>query len=97
MTELKGETFVISDTTTPPVSFSTLVFGLASTTLIHLGEAPNPDTGNREPNQALARQSLSLLEVLEEKTRGNLSPEEERLFQNLLADLRLKYVRQNQK
>ena len=75
-----------------PINFSTFVFGLASTTLIHLGVAPYPETGQPSVDLTLARQSLSLLEMLREKTRGNLDTEEERLFANLLTELRLRFV-----
>jgi hypothetical protein len=75
-----------------PINFSTFVFGLASTTLIHLGVAPHPETGQPSLDLTLAQQSLSLLEMLREKTRGNLDPEEERLFANLLTELRLRFV-----
>ena len=75
-----------------PINFSTFIFGLASTTLIHLGVAPHPETGKPSLDLTLAQQSLSLLEMLKEKTRGNLDSEEERLFANLLTELRLRYV-----
>ncbi len=75
-----------------PINFSTFVFGLASTTLIHLGTAPHPETGQQSVDLTLAQQSLSLLEMLREKTCGNLDAEEERLFANLLTELRLRFV-----
>ncbi len=75
-----------------PINFSTFVFGLASTTLIHLGAAAHPETGLPSKDLTLAQQSLSLLEMLREKTRGNLDAEEERLFANLLTELRLRFV-----
>ncbi len=75
-----------------PINFSTFVFGLASTTLIHLGAAPHPESGGSAVDLTLAQQSLSLLEMLREKTRGNLDAEEERLFANLLTELRLRFV-----
>ena len=85
----RGETFVMSDA---PIAFNTFVLGLASTAFIHLGVAPNPETGKSERNLPLARQSLELLSLLKEKTRGNLTPDEEQFFQELLTDLRLRYV-----
>ena len=85
----RGETFVMSDA---PIAFDTFVLGLASTAFIHLGVAPNPETGRSERNLGLARQSLELLSLLKEKTRGNLTPEEEQFFTQLLTDLRLRYV-----
>ena len=75
-----------------PINFSTFILGLASSTLIHLGAAPHPETGKPSVDLTLARQSLDLLELLQVKTRGNLSAEEQRLFANLLTDLRLRFV-----
>ncbi|MBX7117154.1 MAG: DUF1844 domain-containing protein [Myxococcaceae bacterium] len=93
MTERRGETFVLKEEAAPSaISFSTLVMGLASTTLIHLGDAANPETGQTAPNLDLARQSLDLLAVLQAKTRGNLDSAETALFDNVLADLRLRFV-----
>jgi hypothetical protein len=95
--EKRGETFVMRGDATSasghsPIAFNTFIIGLASTTLIHLGEAANPDTGRTERNLELARESLELLSLLREKTRGNLTEEEEKLFATLLTDLRLRFV-----
>ncbi|MHB8874004.1 MAG: DUF1844 domain-containing protein [Myxococcaceae bacterium] len=91
--EKRGETFVISGGEPPrPVEFNTFLLGLASTALIHLGEVPHPETGKAEKHLAMAQQSLDLLSMLREKTRGNLTADEERFFDNLLADLRLRFV-----
>lgn len=95
--EKRGETFVMrgeaqQKAPEAPITFSTFLIGLASSALIHLGEAPNPETGRSEKDLVLARQSLDLLGMLHEKTRGNLTPEEKQLFENLLADLRLRFV-----
>jgi Domain of unknown function (DUF1844) len=85
----RGETFVMSDA---PIAFNTFVLGLASSAFIHLGVAPDPDSGRIERNLPLARQSLDLLSLLKDKTRGNLTPDEEQFFTELLTDLRLRYV-----
>ena len=95
--EKRGETFVMkgeapSHAPESPITFSTFLIGLASSALIHLGEAPNPETGRAERDLLLARQSLDLLGMLHDKTRGNLTAEEKQLFENLLADLRLRFV-----
>ena len=74
------------------VDFTTFLLGLASSALIHMGATPHPETGLVQRDEALARQSLDLLALLKEKTRGNLTPEEERLFAALLTDLRLKFL-----
>ena len=94
--ERRGDTFVMRDEgegPEGPISFTTFVLGLASTVLAHLGETPHPETGRPEVNLTLARQSLDLLSLLQEKTRGNLTQEEERVFAALLTDLRLRFVR----
>jgi hypothetical protein len=88
--EKRGETFVMRGE--DAITFSAFLMGLASSALIHLGEAPNPETHRAEKNLPLARQSLDLLGLLHEKTRGNLTVEEQQLFESLLTDLRLRYV-----
>lgn len=93
MTEKRGETFVIQDAAPEkPIEFTTFLLGLASTAWIHLGDAPHPESGKTEPNLALARQSIELLAMLREKTRGNLTQDEERFFENLLGELKLRFV-----
>ena len=94
MGERRGESFVIQDppTTSGRVDFTTFLLGLASSALIHMGATPHPETGLVQRDEVLARQSLDLLALLKEKTRGNLSLEEERLFTTLLTDLRLKFL-----
>src|SRR5512140_2840069 len=94
--EKRGETFVMRGEAHPassesPIAFNTFIIGLASTALIHLGDTANPETGRTERNLELARQSLDLLSMLREKTRGNLTDEQEKLFATLLTDLRLRY------
>ncbi len=81
-----------SMSTMAPLEFNTFLLGLASTALIHLGESPHPESGKTERNLVLARQSLDLLSLLRDKTRGNLTAEEEKFFDNLLADLRFRFV-----
>ena len=77
---------------TGPVDFGTFVLSLGSSALVHLGEIQHPETAEAKENLALARQTIDLLAMLEEKTKGNLSAEEERFLRDLLADLRLKFV-----
>ncbi len=88
--EKRGDGFVIQEP--KQIEFTTFVLGLAHTSLIHLGDAPNPETGRKEPDLALAREGIELLSMLREKTRGNLSQDEERVFDDVLARLRLRYV-----
>lgn len=76
----------------PHVDFSTFILSLSHSVLMHLGEAPHPETGQIERNLQLARQTIDLIAMLEEKTKGNLSGDEERLIGQILYDLRMRYV-----
>ena len=64
----------------PKIDFATFIISMSHSALIQLGEAPHPETQALEPNLPLARQTIDLLGLLEEKTRGNLSGDEERLL-----------------
>lgn len=78
-----------------PIDFVTFVLSLGSTALVHLGAAPvELFEGSQTPpaNLALAKQTIDLLAMLEEKTAGNLNGEEEQLLAQLLFDLRMRYV-----
>jgi hypothetical protein len=75
------------------IDFYTFVLSLASSAFVHLGDAPDPETGNPgTPDFDLAHQAIEILAMLREKTKGNLTPEEEKFMENLLTDLRLRFV-----
>ncbi len=75
------------------IDFYTFVLSLGSSAFVHLGDAPHPETGEvMKADLALAKQTIDILSMLEEKTRGNLNEEEARFLENLLTDLRLRYV-----
>ena len=81
----------------PEMSFATLVLSFSTSALLHLGVAPPPDAGAApapppEPNLPLARQTIDILEILREKTRGNLDGPESALLEQVLHDLRLRFV-----
>ena len=59
---------------------------------MQLGEIPHPDTEKKTVNLPMAKQTIDILGVLQDKTRGNLDVEEARLLKELLYDLRMKYV-----
>jgi hypothetical protein len=75
----------------PTLDFSTFVLGIIGSAYTHLGDAPSPD-GVVERDLGLARQDIDLLGLLEEKTKGNLTGEEERLMEQALCDLRMRYI-----
>jgi len=76
----------------PSIDFATFILSLSHSALMHLGEAPHPDTNKVEANLSLAKQNIDLLGLMEEKTKGNLSGDEERLLAQVLFDLRMRYV-----
>ena len=79
------------------IDFSTFVFSLGSAALINLGIAPNPLNNKTEKNLEEAKQNIDLLAILQDKTKGNLTPDEEKLMGNLLHSLRMHYIEENKK
>ncbi len=78
----------------PELTFSTFIFSLGSSAFTHLGAIPDPQTGQTQKDLILAKQTIDLLGLLREKTRNNLTAEEENLFDSLLYDLRMTYVQE---
>jgi Domain of unknown function (DUF1844) len=77
----------------PQVDFAAIVLSFASSALFHLGLVPDPETGQPGPKSlSLAQHSIDLLELLQRKTQGNLTPEEGQLLTNLLTELRVRFV-----
>ena len=76
----------------PEITFSTFVLSLSSSVLFHLGEIPDPSTGAKTADLPLAKQTIDILGMLEEKTKGNLTTDEKNLLSNILYDLRMRYI-----
>jgi hypothetical protein len=76
----------------PKLDFSTFVLGIIGSAYVHLGDAPPPDGGGDQKDLDLARTDIDLLGLLQEKTKGNLTGDEERLLSQALTDLRMRYV-----
>jgi hypothetical protein len=74
------------------VDFSTFVFSLFSSALIQLGDMEDPITGKMDPNLTSAKQTIDIIDILREKTEGNLSEEEGKLLENASAELKWKYL-----
>jgi hypothetical protein len=74
------------------MNFSTFVISLSTQALMNLGEIASPISGKVETDVAVAKQMIDILGMLREKTRGNLNAGEERLMEDILFDLRMKYV-----
>jgi hypothetical protein len=78
----------------PRIDFSTFVLSLAASAMVHLGLAPGPEGERRSaPDLVLARQAIDTLEMLADKTRGNLDAEEMRLIESVLYEVRMSFVR----
>lgn len=82
----------LKDIPLPKVTFSTFVMSLASSALVHLGEVPEPETGQMQINLPVAKHTIDILTMLQEKTGKCLDPDESQLIQGLLYELRMKYV-----
>ena len=77
----------------PEISFVNLIFSLSTSALIQLGEIQDPVTQQLAKNLPLAKQTIDLIGMLKEKTKGNLTSEEEKILENFLYDLKMRYVK----
>ncbi|MEW6428396.1 MAG: DUF1844 domain-containing protein [Thermodesulfobacteriota bacterium] len=77
----------------PEVTFTAFLMSLNSAALFHLGELADPETGRKETDLSLAKHSIDTISMLQDKTKGNLSAEEKGLLEDVLFDLKLRYVK----
>lgn len=75
----------------PQVTFSTFILSLCSSALVHLGEVPDPDSGQEVVNLDMAKHTIDVLAMLKAKTAKCLEPEEAKLLDDILYELRVKY------
>ena len=76
-------------------NFSTLLLSIASSAAMNMGLAPNPVNGKNEKNLSLAKFNIELIRILEQKTKGNLSKEEEDFIKQILSDLQIQFINAN--
>lgn len=88
----KAEAEQAGEKNLPAIDFVTFVLSLSHSALVHLGDAPDPGGGTREKSMPMARQTIDLLSLLQEKTRGNLDGQEEHILDQALYDLRMRFV-----
>ena len=74
------------------VDFSTFIMTLTSSAFYHLGDMPDPSTGKKEVNLPAVQQTIDMLIMLREKTKGNLKEDEKKLLEQLVYELQVKYV-----
>ena len=87
-----GEAVAAGGPALPAVDFHTFVLSLGSSALMHLGELERPGAGAAEKDLPMAKHTIDILAMLQEKTKGNLTPDEAKLLESLLYDLRLRFV-----
>lgn len=78
----------------PEINFATFIISLNASALLYLGAMEDPASGKKVKNLPIGKQTIDILGMLEEKTKGNLSKEEENLLKNILYDLRIIYVKE---
>ena len=78
----------------PEINFPTFIFSLNSSALLNLGVIEDPGTGEKAKNLPLAKQTIDILGILEEKTKGNLTEDEAGMLKNFLFELRMLYVKE---
>lgn len=96
----EGNGFVMKDQapgdrsgeTMPKIDFSSFVLSIYSSGLVHLGKVEDPSSGQKKLDLGMARHTIDMMAMLQEKTRGNLTGDEDNLLKALLSELRLAYV-----
>ncbi|HOW53581.1 MAG TPA: DUF1844 domain-containing protein [Syntrophorhabdaceae bacterium] len=77
----------------PELNFSTFILSLSTSALVCMGELPDPLSNEKNVNLPLAKQTITIIEILKDKTKGNLGADEERLIDGILYDLHIRYVK----
>ena len=77
----------------PEVNFNSLIFSLSSSALLHFGEIADPQTNEKRKDLPLAKHAIDTIAMLKDKTKGNLSEEEQKFIETVLTDLRWRYVK----
>ncbi|TWT29537.1 DUF1844 domain-containing protein [Blastopirellula retiformator] len=80
----------------PPPDFRMLISMLATQAFAAMGQIPNPETGQPMVELGLAKHMIEMLAVIETKTKGNLTTDEEQMLENALHELRMGYVAMSQ-
>jgi len=76
----------------PPIDFVTFILSLSQSALYHLGGFADPVSGKTSVNLDLAKQTIEIIDMLKEKTEGNLSDDESKVITNMLYDIKMKFV-----
>jgi len=82
------------DTPLPEINFATFVASLNASALVNLGVIADPASGKQDKNLPMAKQTIDIISMLQEKTAGNLNKDEESILKSILYDLRIMYVKE---
>ena len=77
----------------PPIDFASFIISLSTSVLIYLGEIPDPLSNEKKLDLMSAKQTIDLISLLKEKTKGNLTQQEEEFMENILYDLKMRFVK----
>lgn len=77
----------------PPIDFASFIISLSTSVLIYLGEIPDPLSNEKKEDFISAKQTIDLISLLKEKTKGNLTQQEEEFMENILYDLKMRFVK----
>lgn len=78
----------------PEVDFIGFILSLSTTAMYHFGDIPDPYTQKAEKNLAAAKQTIDILSIIQEKTRGNLDEQEKELLEEALYELRMRFIKE---
>lgn len=78
----------------PPINFTNFVFSLSTSALFHFGDLADSEDGKTQKNLPAAKQTIDILDMLNEKTKGNLNENENKLIQSVLYELKMRYVKE---
>ncbi len=81
----------------PEINFAAFILSLSSSAMLHFGDIEDPVSGKKERNLTIAKQTIDMIDMLREKTKGNLTKDEEGLMENILYELKLRYVKESGK
>jgi hypothetical protein len=79
------------------IDFSTFVLSLSTNALVHMGEVEDSSAADIPVDMVMAKQTIDIIGMLKDKTKNNLTPEEENLINHVLYDLRLRFVQHGKK
>jgi hypothetical protein len=88
-----GEDVLQEEAQLPEINFTNFLLSISTSALIQLGEVPDPVSKQSVKQLPLAKQTIDLIGMLQEKTKGNLSSDEEKLIEYILYYLRMRYVK----